>query len=64
MAVETRYFCTGTCGAVITEEQYNNGLTHCGTNTCTMHKEPFEKGLYCTTCQKRVSEAEKDQHQH
>ncbi|MEX0621886.1 MAG: hypothetical protein WD187_02750 [Candidatus Woykebacteria bacterium] len=64
MAVETRYFCTGTCGAVITQEEYDKGLTACGTQSCTMHKEPLEKGLYCTSCGKRISEDERDQHDH
>jgi len=64
MAVEARYFCTGTCGAVITEEQYNAGLTRCGTNTCNMHNEPFEKGLYCPTCERRITESEQGSHQH
>ena len=64
MAVETRYFCTGSCGAVITEEQYNRGLTACGTESCNMYKKPFEKGLYCTTCSKIISEEERGQHQH
>ena len=47
MAVETRYFCTGSCGAVITQEEYEGGLTKCGTQSCNMHQEPFEKGLFC-----------------
>lgn len=64
MAVETRYFCTGSCGAVITEEEFNNGLTQCGTKTCNMHQKPFEKGIYCTTCKKRIQEGEEGDHQH
>lgn len=64
MAVETRYFCTGNCGAVITEQQHVEGLTKCGTSSCNMHDKPFEKGLYCSSCEKRISEEEKDQHQH
>lgn len=35
------YVCTGTCGAHITEEEYNNGLTVCGTEGCTMKGQPF-----------------------
>lgn len=64
MAVETRYFCTGTCGAVITQEEYDQGLTKCGTASCNMHDKPFEKGIYCTYCQKRIEEDEQSQHQH
>ncbi len=35
------YMCTGTCKAIITEEEYNNGLTKCGTKECTMYGQPF-----------------------
>ena len=64
MSLETRYFCTGSCGAIITEKEYNDGLTECGTKTCNMHQKPFEKGLYCTGCEKRIEESEKEEHQH
>lgn len=64
MSVETRYFCNGTDQAVVTEEQYNQGLTKCGNESCSMYGQPFEKGLYCTTCQKRIAEDEQGEHQH
>lgn len=64
MAVVVKYFCTGTCGAVVSEEEYAKGLTVCGAESCTMHKKPFEKGLYCETCKKRIKEEERSQHQH
>jgi len=38
------YVCLGTCQAVITEEQYANGLTQCGTKECTMFEKPFVHG--------------------
>ena len=38
------YVCLGTCQAVITEEQYNNGLTKCGAEVCTMKGQPFIEG--------------------
>ena len=43
MAVETRYFCNGTCGAVITQEQFDGGLTKCGTKDCSLENHEFEK---------------------
>lgn len=64
LTVETRYFCTGTCGAVVTQEQYDQGLTKCGDESCNMHDKPFERGLFCVSCEKRIGEEEKDQHQH
>jgi len=38
------YVCLGTCQAVITEEQYKNGLTKCGAEVCTMKGQPFVEG--------------------
>jgi hypothetical protein len=35
------YICHGTCAAHITEEEYNNGLTACGTEGCTMKGQVF-----------------------
>jgi len=38
------YVCLGTCQAVITEEQYKNGLTQCGAESCTLKGHPFVEG--------------------
>lgn len=38
------YVCMGTCQAVISEEQYKNGLTNCGAEVCTMKGKPFVEG--------------------
>ncbi len=38
------YVCLGTCQAVVSEEKYNNGLTKCGAEVCTMKGEPFAEG--------------------
>jgi len=38
------YVCLGTCQAVIDEDRYNEGLTKCGTQSCTMYDEPFVVG--------------------
>ena len=62
MAVETRYFCNGTCGAVIAQEQFDGGLTKCGTKDCSLENHEFEKGIFCTTCEKRIKEGEEGDH--
>ena len=64
MAVETRYFCNGSDRAVVTKKEYEGGLTACGNNTCTLYQHPFEKGLFCTTCGKRIGKGEETEHQH
>jgi hypothetical protein len=38
------YVCMGTCQAVITDEEYKNGLTKCGAEVCTMKGQPFVEG--------------------
>lgn len=38
------YVCTGSCQAVVTEEEYNKGLTNCGAEGCTMKGQPLVPG--------------------
>jgi hypothetical protein len=38
------YVCMGSCQAVISEEQYMDGLTKCGAEVCTMKGQPFFEG--------------------
>ena len=64
MAVEVRYFCTGTDHAIVTQEEYDQGKTKCANNMCSMYDHPFEKGLYCTVCGRRITEEERPQHNH
>lgn len=47
---EEVYVCTGGCGAVISKEQYDNGLTKCGADGCEHKGIEFEKRLKCTNC--------------
>ncbi len=37
------YFCTGTCKAVVNEDQYNQGLKVCGATGCTKEGHSFER---------------------
>lgn len=41
---EKTYVCLGSCQAVISEEQYKNGLTKCGAEECTLYNQPFVPG--------------------
>lgn len=47
---QTVHTCTGGCGAVITQEQYDQGLTACGAQGCNHHGQPFEKRIKCGSC--------------
>ena len=47
---KTVYICRGTCGAVISEGQYNQGFVACGAQKCTKHRQPFTKAKQCVTC--------------
>ncbi len=42
-AVKKTYVCTGTCGAHITQDEFDGGLTACGTEGCTMKGQPFSE---------------------
>lgn len=44
MADQKTYVCLGTCQAVITEEQYKNGLTKCGAESCDLKGHPLVPG--------------------
>lgn len=37
------YICQGTCGAKVTEEECEKGLTKCGAKNCTYYGTPFVK---------------------
>lgn len=37
------YVCEGTCQARITQDQYEKGLTKCGTKSCTYFGKSFKK---------------------
>ena len=43
-ATEKTYVCLGSCQAVVSEQEYQNGLTTCGATECTMHGQPLVVG--------------------
>ncbi len=45
------YICLGTCKAQISEEQFQQGLTACGADECTLKGHTFKKMLKCDQCQ-------------
>lgn len=53
------YVCLGSCQAVITEEQYKNGLTKCGAKECTMYDKPFVEGKKSETTGKNEAKTNK-----
>ena len=44
------HVCDGSCGAVISEAQFQGGLTQCGAEGCTRHGQPFTEKLKCDQC--------------
>lgn len=40
---KVKYICEGTCGAQISQEEYNAGLQACGTEGCTHKGQPFKR---------------------
>lgn len=53
------YVCTGGCGAVIDQQQFDGGLQACGTDGCDHKGIPFEKRIKCTRCGELHHEGEK-----
>lgn len=41
---EKTYVCLGSCQAVISEEEYEKGLTQCGTEGCSLKGHKFVLG--------------------
>ncbi len=56
------YVCTGTCKAEISEEDYKNGLTKCGTESCSLYGHQFQKMKKCGQCGQLYTEGELHQH--
>lgn len=55
--MEIHYICSGSCKAVITNQQYCDGLQRCGApQGCTMKGHSFVKCLHCRKCNEHVSE--------
>ena len=49
---------------MLSQDQYNEGFTHCGAQNCPMYGKRFEKWLYCHTCGKKIEEGQESEHQH
>jgi hypothetical protein len=47
---QTVYVCMGSCKAEISEEKFKNGLTKCGTVSCTLFGKDFKKMTKCSKC--------------
>ena len=58
MDKQKTYVCLGTCQAVITQEQYENGLVKCGTEGCTMKGHEFVPGKKDEETGKNVADAD------
>lgn len=43
-SADESWVCLGTCQAVISQQEYDGGLTKCGAEVCTLKGQPFVKG--------------------
>jgi len=55
---EVKYVCEGTCGAELTEEEYNNGNHVCKSDGCTHLGQPFKRKVKCIKCGAFYNEGE------
>ncbi len=56
------YVCTGGCGGRVTEDEYNQGKTTCGTVGCPRYGQSFERRYVCDECGHEYKEDEKHGH--
>lgn len=56
------YCCTGTCRALVSEEEFLKGVNRCGTEGCTCQGEEFEKRIKCGHCGEIYKEGEAHSH--
>lgn len=63
MRDQVKWVCTGTCGAVVSDEEHKKGLTVCGTERCTRRGQPFEKRYSCHICKQLYGEHESHSHE-
>ena len=59
---KTVYICTGGCGARISQEEYDKGLTKCGTSDCPHYGQSFVKMFVCPTCGELYAPGEEHRH--
>jgi len=59
---EKRYVCTGSCGGMVTEEEYKQGKNRCSVEGCTKHGQPLEEREYCPECKQAFKKDEKHCH--
>lgn len=47
---QVKYICTGTCGGVVTEGEFQGGKNVCATDACPRKGMPLEKRYHCHVC--------------
>ncbi|MFQ5952212.1 MAG: hypothetical protein ACE5JK_02265 [Candidatus Omnitrophota bacterium] len=48
---EVRYVCPGSCGGMVTQEDYDSGKITCADPNCEKHGHALEKRMFCNACQ-------------
>lgn len=56
------YVCLGICQAVISQDEYEKGLTACGNDQCQFKAHPFVEGAKCSYCGKNYALSAPHQH--
>jgi len=56
------YICTGSCKAEISKEEYDQGLTKCGTAGCNMQGHTFAARFKCKDCGAYYKPGQKHSH--
>jgi hypothetical protein len=55
---DVKYLCPGSCGKIISEEDFNRGNNVCDSENCRHSGKPLVMKMFCPTCDVYYDEAE------
>lgn len=55
---EVRYVCEGTCGGMVSKEEFKAGKNKCSKVGCTHHGKKLVRMEYCPSCNNTFEEGE------
>ena len=48
--MQVNFTCPGSCGGRVTQDEHDDGKTHCAAVDCELHGEELEKIYHCESC--------------
>jgi hypothetical protein len=60
---KTQYGCSGSCGGIVSEDDFRNGKRTCGDEDCDRYGQPLEKMEHCPGCGQDFLPQDADEHE-